>query len=71
MSRTMSVADSIVVDAPPAYVYERLSDPTAMGRWSPENRGATVRGERRGTYVGMVFEGRNKRGPWAGRPGAP
>ncbi|MFJ9688028.1 SRPBCC family protein [Streptomyces bacillaris] len=62
MPRTMSVADSIVVGAPPAYVYERLSDPTAMGRWSPENRGATVRGERRGTYVGMVFEGRNRRG---------
>ncbi|RST18788.1 SRPBCC family protein [Streptomyces sp. CFMR 7] len=62
MPRTMSVADSIVVDAPPAYVYERLSDPTAMGRWSPENRGATVRGERHGAYVGMVFEGRNKRG---------
>ncbi|MDT0495471.1 SRPBCC family protein [Streptomyces griseus] len=62
MPRTMSVADSIVIDAPPAQVYDRLSDPTAMGRWSPENRGATVRGERRDAYVGMVFEGRNKRG---------
>ncbi|MER6188357.1 SRPBCC family protein [Streptomyces cyaneofuscatus] len=62
MPRTMSVADSIVIDAPPAHVYEQLSDPTAMGRWSPENRGATVEGERRGAYVGMVFEGRNKRG---------
>ncbi|MEU0920310.1 SRPBCC family protein [Streptomyces cyaneofuscatus] len=62
MPRTMSVADSIVIDAPPAHVYEQLSDPTSMGRWSPENRGATVRGERRGAYVGMVFEGRNKRG---------
>ncbi|ARF76871.1 polyketide cyclase [Kitasatospora albolonga] len=62
MPRTMSVADSIVIDAPPAQVYDRLSDPTTMGRWSPENRGATVRGERRDAYVGMVFEGRNKRG---------
>lgn len=62
MPRTMSVADSIVIDAPPARVYEQLSDPTAMGRWSPENRGATVRGERRGAHVGMVFEGRNRRG---------
>ncbi|MFD3647908.1 SRPBCC family protein [Streptomyces cyaneofuscatus] len=62
MPRTMSVADSIVIDAPSAHVYEQISDPTAMGRWSPENRGATVKGERRGAYVGMVFEGRNKRG---------
>ncbi|MGA6173580.1 SRPBCC family protein [Streptomyces sp. NPDC012600] len=62
MPRTMSVAVSIVIDAPPAQVYDRLSDPTAMGLWSPENRGATVRGERRDAYVGMVFEGRNKRG---------
>lgn len=62
MPRTMSVSDSIVVDATPADVYEQLSDPTAMGRWSPENQGATVRGERRGAYVGMVFDGRNKRG---------
>ncbi|MGW6588159.1 MULTISPECIES: SRPBCC family protein [Streptomyces] len=62
MPRTMSVAESIVIDASPALVYAQLSDPTAMGRWSPENRGATVQGERRDAYVGMVFEGRNKRG---------
>ncbi|WUT00889.1 SRPBCC family protein [Streptomyces sp. NBC_00708] len=62
-ARTMSVSDSIVVSADPSQVYERLSDPTAMGRWSPENLGARVRGERREAYVGMVFDGRNKRGP--------
>lgn len=62
MPRTMSVSDSIVVLAEPSLVYDRLSDPTEMGRWSPENRGAKVLGERRGAYVGMVFEGRNKRG---------
>ncbi|MEU5136367.1 SRPBCC family protein [Streptomyces californicus] len=62
MPRTMSVADSIVIEATPAEVYAQLSDPTAMGRWSPENLGATVRGDRHGAYVGMVFEGRNKRG---------
>ncbi|MEV0579506.1 MULTISPECIES: SRPBCC family protein [unclassified Streptomyces] len=62
MPRTMSVSDSIVVLAEPSAVYERVSDPTAMGRWSPENRGARVLGEPRSTYVGMVFEGRNKRG---------
>ncbi|MGP3636115.1 SRPBCC family protein [Streptomyces sp. 24-1644] len=63
MSRTMSVSDSIVIALAPSAVYEQLSDPTAMGRWSPENTGATVVGERREAYVGMVFEGRNKRGP--------
>ncbi|MFF1836415.1 SRPBCC family protein [Streptomyces sp. NPDC058231] len=62
MTRTMSVSDSIVIEAAPPSVYAQLSDPTAMGRWSPENRGATVLGERREAYVGMVFEGRNKRG---------
>ncbi|MGI5478871.1 SRPBCC family protein [Streptomyces lavendofoliae] len=64
MPRTMSVSDHIVIRTDPASVYEHLSDPTAMGRWSPENQGATVLGERRGAYVGMVFEGRNKRGPF-------
>ncbi|MEU1351771.1 SRPBCC family protein [Streptomyces sp. NPDC005795] len=62
MARTMSVSDSVVVLAEPSLVYDRLSDPTQMGRWSPENRGAKVLGERQGAYVGMVFEGRNKRG---------
>ncbi|MET7643252.1 SRPBCC family protein [Streptomyces sp. NPDC005426] len=62
MPRTMSVSDSIVVLAEPSVVYDRVSDPTQMGRWSPENRGARVLGEQRGAYVGMVFEGRNKRG---------
>ncbi|MGA5097548.1 SRPBCC family protein [Streptomyces lavendulocolor] len=63
MPRTMSVSDHIVVRTDPATLYARVSDPTAMGRWSPENRGATVLGERRDAYVGMVFEGRNTRGP--------
>ncbi|MFJ6852838.1 SRPBCC family protein [Streptomyces sp. NPDC091271] len=62
MPRTMSVSDSILIRAAPSAVYEQLSDPTAMGRWSPENRGARVLGDRRGAHVGMVFEGRNKRG---------
>lgn len=62
MTRTMSVSDSTVVSVAPSAVYAQLSDPTAMGRWSPENRGAKVLGERREAHVGMVFEGRNKRG---------
>ncbi|MDQ0792293.1 SRPBCC family protein [Streptomyces sp. B1I3] len=62
MRRTMSVSDSILIKAAPTAVYEQLSDPTAMGRWSPENRGARVLGGRRDAHVGMVFEGRNRRG---------
>ncbi|MFG2430654.1 SRPBCC family protein [Streptomyces sp. NPDC048590] len=62
MPRTMSVSDTVLIRAEPSAVYEQVSDPTAMGRWSPENRGARVLGGRRGAHVGMVFEGRNKRG---------
>ncbi|MFF5896768.1 SRPBCC family protein [Streptomyces argenteolus] len=64
MPRTMSVSDSVLIRVTPSTVYEQVSDPTAMGRWSPENLGARVLGEHRGTHVGMVFEGRNKRGPF-------
>lgn len=65
MPRTFTVSDSIVVTASPAAVYGQLSRPALMGRWSPENLGATVRGEAGGdrdAYVGMVFDGHNKRG---------
>lgn len=62
--RIMSVTESIVVRDAPAAVYDRLSDPTSMGLWSPENLGATVFEGRSRSYVGMVFEGRNKRGPF-------
>ncbi|MER5554792.1 SRPBCC family protein [Streptomyces sp. NPDC002793] len=62
MPRTMSVSDSILIRVAPSVVYERLSDPTAMGGWSLENKGAKIVGERRAAHVGMVFEGRNTRG---------
>ena len=58
----MSVSDSIIVNADAATIYEQISDPTRMGTWSPENRGATVKDKRDDSYVGMVFDGRNKRG---------
>ncbi|HWU07905.1 MAG TPA: SRPBCC family protein [Streptomyces sp.] len=62
MTRTMSVSDSILIRAAPSAVYEELSDPTAMGRWSPENRGARIVGKQLKAHVGMVFEGHNRRG---------
>ncbi|WP_446222000.1 SRPBCC family protein [Nocardia sp. IBHARD005] len=62
MSRTTAVFDSIHIAAHPVSVYQQVSDPTLMGRWSPENRGAKVTQPRESTYVGMEFEGFNKRG---------
>lgn len=44
MARTFSVSDSVVIDADPSTIYAQISNPALMGRWSPENRGATVRG---------------------------
>ncbi|MFD3808032.1 SRPBCC family protein [Streptomyces sp. NPDC058611] len=65
MPRTFSVSDSVLVGADPSTVYRRVSDPTRMGDWSPENLGATVPGgSGESAYVGMVFEGHNKRGPF-------
>jgi hypothetical protein len=62
MARTFSVTDSIVIEADPSSVYAHVSNPALMGRWSPENRGATVRHGGEQAYVGMVFDGYNKRG---------
>ncbi|MEV8285959.1 SRPBCC family protein [Streptomyces niveus] len=71
-TRTFTVSDSIVVAASPEAVYGQVSRPALTGRWSPENLGATVHGAGgvdRETYVGMVFDGHNKRGParWSTR----
>ena len=62
MSRTKHVCDSVIVDAEPRTLYDQISDPTKMGTLSPENRGATVAEPREAAYVGMVFDGHNKRG---------
>ncbi|MFI1866008.1 SRPBCC family protein [Streptomyces jumonjinensis] len=62
MPRTLAVSDSIVIQAPPAAIYEQVSNPALMGRWSPENLGATVRDGARDAYVGMQFDGHNRRG---------
>jgi hypothetical protein len=62
MTREMTVSDSIVVDADADTLYAAISDPTRMGSWSPENLGAVVEEPREAAYVGMVFDGRNKRG---------
>ncbi|MER6912604.1 SRPBCC family protein [Streptomyces sp. NPDC000594] len=63
MPRSLAVSDSIVIQAAPAAIYAQVSNPALMGRWSPENLGATVRGGTSDAYVGMEFDGHNRRGP--------
>ncbi|WP_338886124.1 SRPBCC family protein [Rhodococcus sovatensis] len=62
MNREFSVSDSVVVNADASVLYDAISDPTKMGSWSPENLGAVVLDPRGGAYVGMTFDGHNKRG---------
>ncbi len=63
MARTFTVSRSIRVEAPPQSVYDQVGRPALMGRWSPENLGATVPGGEDGpARVGQVFDGHNKRG---------
>lgn len=62
MPRTLSASDEIVIDAPVDVVYARVSDVTAMGKWSPENTGARWVDPDRRAVVGAIFNGRNKRG---------
>ena len=56
------IADSITVAAPAADVYEAVSDPRRLARWSPECF-ATLVWSRRGG-VPARFVGFNRRGPW-------
>ncbi len=61
MTRPRTVSDSVVVDASPTELYDLLSDPVKMARWSPENTGATLVGT--GPLgVGTTFLGTNRRG---------
>ena len=63
MARVMSVQDSVVIEGvSPRDVYDQVSDPSRMGRWSPENLGAEVPEHGGAAYVGMSFVGANKRG---------
>ena len=64
-------AVSIEIDAPPAQVYELVSDITRMGEWSPECRRCTWKRGATGPAVGARFRARNKgrRGPsWFNTP---
>lgn len=62
MPRTTTVSDSIVIAASPPELYARISDPTSMGSFSPENCGAVVEGTAGVVGVGTTFVGSNRRG---------
>ncbi|GGX43578.1 SRPBCC family protein [Streptomyces chryseus] len=62
MARTFSVSDSVIIEASPSLVYQHVCNPALMGRWSPENLGATLSAQQGPAHVGMVFDGHNKRG---------
>ncbi|MFF3707942.1 SRPBCC family protein [Streptomyces phaeochromogenes] len=62
MARTFTVSRSVLIEVPPAVAYDAISRPALMGRWSPENLGATVSAPDESASLGMTFEGRNKRG---------
>ncbi|MEU3464041.1 SRPBCC family protein [Streptomyces sp. NPDC006733] len=64
MARTFTVSRSILIEAAATTVYEQVSRPAQMGRWSPENLGATLTGQDESAPVGLVFNGHNKRGPF-------
>lgn len=62
MARTLQVQDSIVIAADPMTLYRQVADPSQMGRWSPENTGATVPRPGTPTSAGTTFIGSNRRG---------
>ena len=60
MTETVSVSRGIA--APAEKVWALVTDLTAMGRWSPENRGGRWMDGATGPAVGARFRGRNGRG---------
>lgn len=58
----MQVQDSIVIAADAQTIYAQVADPSQMGRWSPENRGAEVPDPGRPATLGTSFVGSNRRG---------
>jgi hypothetical protein len=53
---------SLRIAAPAAHLYDIVSDPSGMGRLSPECVGGAWIGGATGPAVGATFKGRNKRG---------
>jgi uncharacterized protein YndB with AHSA1/START domain len=62
MRRPMTVSDSIVIAADARALYDAVSDPRHMPRWSNENLGAELDDATETAHVGMTFTGENRRG---------
>lgn len=60
--RVEPVVVTRVVDASPDDVWNKVSDLTRMGEWSPENRGGEWIKGATGPAVGARFKGRNSNG---------
>jgi uncharacterized protein YndB with AHSA1/START domain len=52
----------VTIAAPPARVYQLVSDISRMGDWSPECRGGEWVGGASGPEVGAMFRGHNRLG---------
>lgn len=62
MPREMSVRDSVLIEGvSPLTVFAAVSDPSQMGRWSPENTGAVIQTAGAPAPVGTTFVGANRR----------
>ena len=62
MSDRPTVDAETFIEAPPAQVWELVTDIVRMGQWSPEYQGGEWLDEATGPAVGARFRGRNKRG---------
>ena len=63
MAHDTHVEETIDVTAPPATVYDTITDVARWGRFSPECTGATVVPGDGPLRVGSRFSGHNRRGP--------
>jgi uncharacterized protein YndB with AHSA1/START domain len=62
-SKESTVEVRQLVAAPPARVYDLISDVTRMGEWSPETAACRWVGGATGPATGARFRGSNRRGP--------
>lgn len=61
MSDRPTVEVEMFIEAPPARVWELMTDIVLMGQWSPEYQGGEWLDGATGPTVGARFKGRNKR----------
>lgn len=66
----LEVSVSRLIEAPTEAVYDLISDVTRMGEFSPENTGATWKGDATAAQVGARFKGTNRLGwlTWSTTP---